>query len=319
VCWREYRHEVVRNKEQFLGFDERAGLDPNLFASQDAQHKKLTVLDSSQGMTFKHFTMPRTLTFAAVFALLIVATPALSQEKREDCQDYTLPLSNRQKEVEPPLGAYDKAFVIESDGGVYREERLCSTDTELPVTSKFYLFGKLHGIFRTANAWLGRDLELYDDAGRLRIVKTNVTFDFQRVLYFDAEGRLKDQFKPSDLGTGGILDLYARGELPDAIVILWLLHYHGEGGDSAFAFANWVLNNRDKTLAMMRRLDRDVSLELGQLAFLGFGDQPLKDGTSQQSRFRELYKSGDSEATDYVIRTLDQIDGTKAGVRSPKP
>lgn len=287
--------------------------------SCSAKHKNRIIPNIKLGMTlilsrFLKFIVP-----GFALAWLMLFSPAMSQEKGADCKDETLPFSNRQKEVEPPLGAYDKAFVFESNGGVYREERLCSLETELPVTSKFYLFGKLHGIFRTANAWSGRDLELYDEAGRLRIVKTNVTIDFQRVLYFDVEGRLQDQFKPSALGTGGILDLYARDELPDAIVILWLLHYHGEGGDSAFAFANWVLNNRDKTLAMMKRLDRDVSLELGQLAFRGLGDQPLKDGTSQQSRFRELYKSGDSEATDYVIRTLDQIDGTKAAVSPPKP
>ncbi len=272
-------------------------------------------------MTFTISASSKNSPLAAVLAFLVIATPAMSEEKDEVCKDYTLPLHNRQKEVEPPYGAFDKAIVVESNGGVYREERLCSTETELPVTSKFYVFGKLHGMFRTANAWSGRDLELYDEAGRLRIVKTNVTFDFQRVLYFDAEGRLSDQFKLGNLGTGGILDLYVRGELPDAIVILWLLHYHGEGGDSGFAFAHWMLSmsNRDKFLALMKRLDRDLSLELGQLAFRGLGDRPLEDGTTQQSRFRALFKAGDSEATDYVIQTLDQMDGIKAGDKVSKP
>jgi hypothetical protein len=285
-----------------------------LGVSWSANHKNLIIQNINHGMTlvfsrFSKFVVP-----GFALAWLMVISPAISQEKGAVCEDHTLPFSNRQKEVEPPLGAYDKAFVIESDGGVYREERLCSLETELPVASKFYLFGKLHGIFRTANSWSGRDLELYDAAGRLRIIKTNVTFEFQRVLYFDAEGRLNDQFKSRDLGTSDVLDLYAQGELPDAIVLLWLLHYHGEGGESGFAFANWLLSNRDKSLAMLKRLDRDLSLQIGQLAYRGLGDRPLKDGTTQQSRFRALFKMGDSEATDEVIRTLNQMDGIKTVV-----
>lgn len=261
------------------------------------------------------------LNLVIALAVVLAVTPAFSADQDEVCKDETLILSNRQKEVEPPLGPFDKAFVIESNGGVYREERLCSPETELPVSSKFYMFGKLHGVLHTSDGWSGRDLELYDDEGRLRVIKTNVTFDFARVLYFDAKGQLVDQTKLRTFGTSDILQLYEHGELPDAVVLLWLLHYHGEGGDTSFALANWLLSNRDKALVMMKRLDRDrdMLLALARVAVNGLGDHKLNDGTTQQSRFRAMFKLGDSVTTDEMIHTLNQIDEIVAGPNDTKP
>jgi hypothetical protein len=210
---------------------------------------------------------------------------------------------------------YDKGFEARTDGGSLVEKRYCSETSSIPQVSELSAFGKRAGTFRHVDYWSGRELVLVDDAGNIRVIKTNVSNAFERVLIFDAKGApivplAKSESSDRTFGpTLIILEQYAQGHLSDGIVLAWMTHYHGEGNgaDMGVMFARWLLSNRVPALQFLAKLDRDTSNYFGSMIAFGI----FESNGKAVDRFKSLYRKGDNMAIDVALPMLDGLAGDK--------
>ena len=249
---------------------------------------------------------------ATLFAAIAAAAGA--QEAKFNCDTDPLLEIGKRRILDENPGAYDKVYERVSDGGTLREKRYCAEEIDIPQISELYVFGERRGTFRHSNYWSGRDLELYDSQGRVRVIKSNVTIDFERVMLFNADGTIAtspERFDTSQAtfsATSVILKKYSTGSIDDGIVLLWLLHYHGDhnGEDNGIVLARWVLNNLEASRKLFAKLDKDTSVALAQK--LGYGIAEQRSNEAAIKAFRMAFKRGDSNVATAVIKLLDTFE-----------
>lgn len=245
---------------------------------------------------------------AALFALALLSTQP-SRASESACTADTSSILGAEHPAPPDEEPgdkelpYDKVFRFDVDNGLYAYKRWCADQTLVPDTTEYYVHGKVRGYFRHRDYWDGRHLELSDEAGRVRILKTNITDAFERVLIFDANGQviapLGKVSGPS--ATRLILEEFAKERLDPAIVMLWLLHYHGEGNnaDNMSVFTQWLLANKDATIRFSSILGPKITNHLALGASVRIHERP-----KAREKFAELYPKGTSPFTDAIHKLM---------------
>jgi hypothetical protein len=254
----------------------------------------------------------RTLIFCVAFGAAAVVNTIPASAETSTCtadQDARLGKEQPAPPDEEPGDKelpYEKMFKLEVDGGLYTHRRWCADTIQIPDTTEYSINGKVRGYFRHRDYWEGRDLELRDDQGRVRILKLNVTDAFERVMIFDDVGQLVAPLNsvkgPS--ATAVILDELAKERLDPGTVMLWLLHYHGEGdgADNKAVFAGWLNTNKEAGLKFATFLGPKTGRVLASGASI-----PLRENPKAKDKFKVLYTKGASPMTDEIWKLLDSM------------
>jgi hypothetical protein len=248
--------------------------------------------------------------------LLVSALPlvVLTSASGAQCEADARSLLGKERELGEselaalPPGIYDKVFSLVSDGGIYQEDRFCAETTSVPELVRFTVFGKPRGTFQHMDYWSGRDLTLLDASGHIRVIKTNVSIDFERVLIFDEKGGLvvpvdrSETSQATYTATAVLLNQYSAGHIDEAIILIWMLHYHGEanGADNFTVFASWLLDNKEAALRFARLLDKGTAAKLAASAGWALAERPVQSGERAVVKFARIYPAGASEFTDLV-------------------
>jgi hypothetical protein len=236
------------------------------------------------------------------------------------CEAESTGIMGKQTEAEADSGNFDKIYSFQTEGGTYAQKRYCANDIVYPDVTELFAFGKSNGLFRHYEHWSGRDLQLFDDNKKTRVIKTNITVDFERVLIFDEKGNLLTPLDKSEtamnthIATLKLFDLYSAGTLPDGVLLLWLLQYHGEaqsvGNNSVFL--QWALKDQSLALKFFSRLDGATSKALANNLFSAVIDSPKEFDAA--TRFRIAFPKGSSMLTDAVhtsLKTMEEIEQGK--------
>jgi hypothetical protein len=243
-------------------------------------------------------------------ALLLASLGSLQVAIGAQCEAESIGIMGKQTEAEANSGNFDKVYSFQTEGGTYAQKRYCANDIVYPDVTELFAFGKSNGLFRHYEHWSGRDLQLFDDNKKTRVIKTNITVDFERVLIFDENGNLLVPLDKSEtpmntyLATRKLFDLYSAGTLPDGVLLLWLLQYHGEaqsvGNNSVFL--QWALKDQSLANKFFSRLDAATSKALANDLFSSVIDSPKE--VDAATRFRTALPKGSSLLTDGVHASL---------------
>jgi hypothetical protein len=242
--------------------------------------------------------------------MLLVSLGSLQAAQSAQCEAEATSIMGKQTEAEAESGNFDKVYSFQTEGGTYAQKRYCANDIVYPDVTELFAFGKSNGLFRHYEHWSGRDLQLFDDNKKTRVIKTNITVDFERVLIFDENGNLLTPLDKSEtamnthIATRKLFDLYSAGTLPDGVLLLWLLQYHGEaqsvGNNSVFL--QWALKDQSLALKFFSRLDAATSKALANDLFSGVNDAPKEFDAA--ARFRTAFPKGSSLLSDEVDASL---------------
>jgi hypothetical protein len=254
-------------------------------------------------------------------SLLLASLGSLGAALAAQCEAESTGIMGKQTEAEANSGNFDKIYSFQTEGGTFAQKRYCANDIVYPDVTELFAFGKSNGLFRHYEHWSGRDLQLFDDNKKTRVIKTNITVDFERVLIFDEKGNLLVPLDKSEtamnthIATRKLFDLYSAGTLPDGVLLLWLLQYHGEAQsvENNAVFFQWSLKHQSLALKFFSRLDAATSQALAKDLFSGVIEAPKEFKAA--TRFREAFPKGSGFLIDAVHASLTSMEKIEQGLQ----
>jgi hypothetical protein len=188
------------------------------------------------------------LAFALVLALvaIFVAQPVFAGTpcKADEHTGY-----GPESEVPSDNDYFPHMFVTKGQVGAFYSKRYCHDEYSTIDVVQLFAFGKTSG--RLVRSDTSRDLQIFDEDGRIRIIETKME-SFSREMIFDEKGALiffsfsdfsggKELVVPKDVKIPAgprspeedvnyhLLTLYSAKKFPKPALQTWLLQYHGEG------------------------------------------------------------------------------------------